>query len=101
MITVKQGDTHTIAWTVQDGSGIPVDLTGATVRVLCRRDSSTPAEVLESTVTDAAAGVISHALTGDLTAWLYRVEIECTQDGVITTAPTDGYDQLKVVADLD
>lgn len=101
MITVKQGDTHAITWTVQDATGAAVNLTGATVRVICRRFSAATSTVLASTASNPTGGVVSHTLTGLLDPGSYQIEIECTQSGVITTAPTGGYDTLVVVADLD
>jgi len=96
MITVKKGDTHAITYTVN------ADLTGATVRLLCKqsgRPDLSPT-VLASTVTDAPGGVVSHTLTGTLAVGLYDIELEITKSGAISTSPTNGYEQLKVLVDL-
>lgn len=99
--TVKRGDTHAITLTVKDSAGLPVDLTGATVRLLASiTNSPDPAEVLPATITDAVNGVVTHTLTGALLAGTYQIEVEATIGGVITTAPTDGYATLIVKADL-
>lgn len=99
--TVKRGDTHAITLTVKDSTGAPVDLTGATVRLLASVNSSgDPATVLPTTISDAVNGVVTHTLTGSLLAGTYSIEVEYTIGGVITTAPTDGYATLVVKADL-
>jgi hypothetical protein len=91
VITVKQGDTHDVVWTVN------ANLTGATVRLLARKDETVE---LDSVVTDAASGEVTHTLTGTLPLGLYEVELEVTLDDVVTTFPNYGYDQLLVVRDL-
>lgn len=93
MTTVKQGDTHNLTLT------IGADLADATVRVLARRGSET-VEELDASVTDEGGGVITHTLTGTLPPGDYRVEVEVTRDGVIQTAPTEGYARLTVLPDL-
>lgn len=95
MITVKQGDTHDITFTVN------ADLTGATVRLLARPIASGVGEVLNSTITNAAGGVVTHSLTGDLLPVRYYVELEITQAGKISTAPSKTYEMLQVVREID
>lgn len=92
--TVKHGDTIPLTLT------IGVDITGATVRVLCRRGSAA-ATVLPSTVTDYATGAIVHELDGTLAIGNYDLEVEITRNGVVQTAPTVGYVRLIVAPDLD
>lgn len=95
MITIKQGDTHPIGWTVN------LDLTGSTVSVKARRDKPEFSTTLSSTVTAVAPGHISHHLDGTLPAGEYQVEIQITLgNGDIVTAPSDSYETLVVLPDL-
>lgn len=94
MLTVKQGDRYPTYWHV------PADLTGSTVRLIARRGAN-PAQVLASTVVNAQGGVVQHVLTGTLTVGTYAVELEITQGANIITAPTDSFENLRVIADLD
>lgn len=96
MITVKQNDTHTIIGKVN------MDLTGCTVRWLARLKKSTAAPILlASTITNAAQGLVAHNLTGTLAVGVYDTEIEVNQGGVLTTFPNEGYEQIRVMDDLD
>jgi hypothetical protein len=102
-ITVKRRDTHTVVFTVTDEDGAAVDITGATVRVLARRRGSATTLTLASSITNAAAGEVSHTLTGTLEIGVYDVEVESTLGGVITTAPNDEdapYFTMNVLEDL-
>lgn len=94
VLTIKTGDRYPTYWTV------PMDLTGTSVRLVARRGSS-PAVTLDSTITDFQGGVVEHVLDGTLTVGLYAVELEITRDEQIITAPTDTYENLRVIADLD
>lgn len=100
-IKVKEGDTHPLVLEVTTAGGTDVDLTGASVRVLIRpRGSSADGTVLAATVTNAAAGELTHNLTGTIAPGAYDLEVEITQGGVITTTPTDGYVTFIVVDDI-
>ena len=100
MSTVKRGDTHDITLTVTS-DGAAVDLTGATVRLLARpAGTSGDPTVLAAVVTDAAAGVITHTLTGGLAIGPWDLEVEAARDGQIVTYPSDGFGRLNVQADL-
>ena len=94
VLTVKTGDRYPTYWTV------PADLTGSTVRLLARRGANPPV-VLVSSIASAQGGVVQHDLDGTLTVGLYAVELEITQGAKIITAPTDTYENLRVIADLD
>lgn len=94
VLTVKSGDMYPTYWHV------PMDLTGATVRLVARRGSN-PAVVLPSSISDAANGVVRHDLDGTLIVGMYAVELEITKAGQIITAPTSTYENLRVIADLD
>ena len=95
VLTVKQGDKYPTTWTV------PMDLTGATVRLLARRKGASGPEVLAATITNAAGGVVQHVLTGTLPTGDYQVELEIERGGEKITAPTDHFENLKVISDLD
>lgn len=102
---IKHGDTHEIYVDVYDKGRQPVNLSGATVRLLCREqgDSSAPAE-LPCQVTNPAAGEITHVLTGtlgrDTETVAYELEVEIDREGKITTAPSRGRIVLYVEPDL-
>jgi hypothetical protein len=101
MITVKQGDTHDITFTVTDADGGGVNLTGATVRLLARPQADATPVVLACSISNAVAGEVTHTLTGTLLPVRYYVELEITKSGKISTAPTDGYETLRVVKQIN
>ncbi len=94
-LVVKQGDRYATFWRVPG-----FDLTDCTVRLIARRGKN-PAIILSSTITDPTKGEVRHVLDGSLEVGLYAVELEITRDVEIITAPTDTYDNLRVIADLD
>jgi len=95
--TVKARDTHAVTWTIN------ADLSAVTgVEAHARLVDSTTPITLAATVTDAAAGEITHNLTGTLAAGRYYLEFELTAlGGKVSTAPTVGYATLIVEADID
>lgn len=93
VLTVKKGDKYATTWTV------PVNLTGASVRLLARRRGF-PVIVLPTTITDPANGVVEHVLDGTLPVGKYQVELEITRGAETVTAPTDSYENLVVISDL-
>lgn len=94
VLTVKAGDRYPTYWTV------PMDLTGTEVRLIARRGSS-PALTLASSITAPTTGTVRHVLDGTLSVGSYAVELEITRGEEIITAPTDSYENLRVIADLD
>jgi hypothetical protein len=94
VLTVKTGDRYPTYWRV------PMDLTGTSVRLIARRGSAL-AITLPSTISDPTGGVVEHVLDGLLIVGMYAVELEITRDDQIITAPTDTYENLRVIADLD
>lgn len=92
-VTVKQGDKYATTWTVY------FDITGATTRLLARRPNA-PYIELAHTVIDPLAGIVEHVLDGTLPVAEYRVELEISRGGQRITAPTDHYENLKVISDL-
>ena len=95
--TVKARDTHAVTWTIN------ADLTSVvTVEAHVRPYGSTTPITLAATVTDAAAGEITHNLTGTLAEGRYYLEFELTAlGGKVSTAPTIGYATLIVESDID
>ena len=100
MLTVKQGDKYDTVWTVREEGGAPLDLTGATVRLIARNRNSGPI-TLAAAVTNAALGQVTHTLTGTLLVGTYKVEAEVTRGSEVRTAPTKTYENLQVITDLD
>jgi hypothetical protein len=98
--TVKRGDTVTMTLTVKDSAGVAINLTGATVKVLAKNTATSEVSTLSSTISDAPNGKVQHVFTGSLAEGTYNVEVEVTDDGVIATAPGDGYGTLIVKPDL-
>jgi hypothetical protein len=91
---VKSGDQYPTTWHV------PLNLTGSTVRLVAKKPGF-PAVVLPTTIVDAANGVVEHVLTGTLAVGNYLVEMEVTNGATVVTAPTDSYENLIVIPDLD
>lgn len=83
----------------------PIDLTGTTVSFIMRHPSSSAPKVkTAATIVDGEAGEVSYAWAdGDLdTLGTFRCEWEITYpDGRTLTVPSSGYDQIRVLADLD
>jgi len=95
MITVKRTDTHDTTWTV------PIDLTGATVRLVAEYRATGATVPLASVITDAPNGIVTHTLTGTLALGVYDVELEVTMaNGQEITFPAEGYETLCVARDL-
>lgn len=96
---VWQNDRHEISWGVTSG-GAPVDLTGATVRLVARpgKAPQTPVDLPCS----VANGVVTHTLTGDLPVDYYDVVVEATRAGQTVTYPdaATGPERLVVRADV-
>lgn len=95
MLTVKFGDKYPTYWTVD------ADLTGTTVRLLARRRANPAIELACSIVNPATAGEVEHMLDGTLPIGTYAVELEITKGLDVITAPTDRYENLRVIASLD
>ena len=99
MSKVKHGDTHAVTFTVRDARNRLVDLTGATVRLLARASDSGVTQVLPASL-GPTKGTVVHQLSGTLPVDTYRIEVEITSDGVVTTAPSVGFAILDVMPDL-
>lgn len=99
-LNVKHGDTHDVFLVVADAkTKVPVDISGSTVRLNVRKGTENPITLI-AVVEDGPLGRIKHTLTGTLAVGTYKMEVELTKSGVITTAPTIGTDTLTVAADI-
>lgn len=100
MIKVKQGDRKTVYYGVLDAdTGLPVDLTGATVTMTARLLGK-PAFSLPIEVTDAAEGMLSLTLDGTLMRGSYMTVVHLSRGDEYVTIPTDGMDCLEVEATI-
>ena len=102
--TIKRGDTRQIIKAVLGNDGVPVNLTGATVRFLMSR-YQTGALVINRAahIEDATGGKIWFVwLAGDTnTAGLYQAEFEVTfPDGKVETYPNADYIYVNIIPDL-
>ena len=102
---IQQHDTSPqLVGTLKDASDNAIDLTGATVKFLMRRISSTTAKVdASATVIDEDAGRVKYVWqTGDTdTAGTFQGEFEVTYtSGEIETFPNDGYIGIEVLDDI-
>lgn len=98
-VTVKQGDTAKLTLYVEDENGDPVDLTGASCVVRARRQGDGVVSTWASTVPAPLTGAVVATLPL-LDPVRYYVEVEVTKGGVISTAPSDGYETVRVVAQI-
>lgn len=107
--TIKRGDTRPLLdATLSDDDG-PVDLTGATVRLVVRRATPRCGEVgalllkRECEIIDAAAGKVRYAWQPDDTATVgsYAAEFEVAfVGGGLWTFPSAGYVAIIITPDL-
>lgn len=105
---IKQNDTWPAIGEVDpvvlEANGVPIPLTGATVKFLARKVDD-PATIIEGAcdLVSAIDGTVMYqwavgdtAIAGD-----YQFEFQITfGDGRVGTAPTDGYKLLKIVDDI-
>ncbi len=104
-ITIKQHDTWPpLKATLSDSVG-PVNLTGATVKVILKDNNLiSPTTIIGNcTLVDAANGKVAYTWTAPDTANVntFNGEFEVTWgDSTITTFPNVGYFTLAMVADL-
>src|SRR5688500_13812123 len=104
IFTIKQHDTHPPldAVLTMGAPPTPVDLTGATVKLLLKTATGT-ATVGACTIVSAAAGSVRYQWVAGDTASVetFSGEFEVTWgDGKITTFPNDGYFTVVVKPDL-
>lgn len=96
MTVVKRGDKLPVTLTVNH------DLTGATTRLIVRHLAQNgDKEELAHQVTDPSTGEVTCALDGTWALGRHYLELEITQNGEIRTAPSSGYESIRIVPDLD
>ncbi|HEU5032683.1 MAG TPA: BppU family phage baseplate upper protein [Spirillospora sp.] len=109
-IEFKRGDTApalSATLYADDAGATPLDLTGATVKLIMATTASEPGNPKVNAacqLVDAAAGQVSYSwLPTDVdTAAKYQAEFEVTwADGTIQTFPRDGYLTITLLEDLD
>jgi len=100
--TVTGDNVSVIEASLKDGNGNAVNLTGATVILLYReQSSSTSPTSVACTVTDATAGVVQARPTFS-TAGFYVAEFEVTfTGGSVQTFPTASPFKIIVRSDLN
>lgn len=104
-LSIKRGDTvPALMIRLADGAGDPVNLTGATVRVIGWRDGEVVINDAEPSKSTTEAGtIVTHEWTAEETAVLGRIyaEVEVTYDDAsVQTFPADGFLTIEVVPDL-
>lgn len=102
---IKQNDTQPALQVVlEDGSGNPINLDGASVRFLMRAIGGTTAKVNASaTVVSAVSGVVRYSWSAADTDTVgnYQAEFEVTySDNSIETFPNDGYLRIEITDDI-
>ena len=103
--TLKQRDTWPPLDAVlsHDTPAVPIDLTGATVRLILKTGAGTVAVDETCDILDAEAGAVRYQWDPADTATVatYQGEFEITfSDGRIATVPNDSFFEVKIVADL-
>lgn len=103
--TIKRGDNVPILEaTLSDQDG-PINLTGATVKLIMKGKGTASGTTISGTcvIVSAAAGTVSYSwLTGNTdVVGSYDLEFQITYSGGgIETVPNDGYKSVEIVADL-
>lgn len=103
-LTIKQHDSgRPVVDTLSDADG-PINLTGATVKMLAR-NSDTGVVVINAaaTITNATAGAVSYALTAADLAAAAVLQFEwqiAYADGSIFTVPSNGYHYISILGDV-
>lgn len=101
---IKQHDTYpALTATLSDIVG-PINLTGATVKVILKTAGVTPTTITGAcTITNATAGAVSYLWVAADTASVntFQGEFEITfANGRISTVPNDSYFSVDIKADL-
>lgn len=102
--TLKQHDTWPpIEATLSDQHG-PLDLTGATVKLILKTAGGSPTTVIGAcTLVSPSSGIVEYVwVVGDTaTVNTYQGEFEITwPDSTVSTVPNDSYFAVAVIADL-
>lgn len=102
IVEVKRGDKVPTYWqaVIKPGSQ-PVDLTGATTRLLAQNARFGGATMeLEHSVVDPLLGAVMHVTDGTLPVGDYNIELEISVGSDLKTAPTCNFGILRICRDL-
>jgi hypothetical protein len=102
-MVIKQGEAKTITFTVKDGQGTGVDLSGAALLLGVKKDKSEADYTFakpdaEFDKSQAAMGVVSVNLTAgdtDQPEATYIGELRCSWDGPVIKKSDDFFVQIK------
>lgn len=97
----KTGDTGPVIATLRDSEGTPVNLTGATVRVLVSRQGGGITIDEPAALPDAVNGDVRYDRDGTLPAGRYALEFEVTYSSeIVETFPSDTSVDVTVLPDI-
>ena len=102
---IKKNDTSPkMLATLQDASGVAVNLTGASVRFHLRTlDGLSTVVDAAATIVTAASGIVRYTwgAPDTATAGSYQAEFEVTYaDASVETFPNDGYISVEILDDI-
>lgn len=101
-VTVKRGDTAEVFTGTLTWGTVPVDLTGASVKFLLKKDAAKYSYA--ATITSPSAGTVSYAAASGMPSELgdYQQEWEVTfPGGLVQTFPKDDHNVLRIIPDLN
>ncbi len=101
--TIKRGDTGQVFSATLTRDGLPFNLTGYTVWFIMRNIDSEAVIKRLATVVDAVAGDVEYSpeLSDIAEVGVFQVEWEAEKAGWVLTFPSDSYEKLRIIADLD
>jgi hypothetical protein len=94
-IHVKAGEIRDISWTLN------AELGGTTVELHARHYVDGEADDLIVLDSSVEGSVVTHHLDGTLAEGLWLIEVEITNGGDVSKAPTQGYERLIVHPSLE
>lgn len=104
-VTIKQHDTARMLEDVLKLNGVPIDLTGATVRLALRNslDASSSLKPDASIVAPATDGKVRFSFDTDMVStpgtFFFEWEVQFL-NGDILTVPDDSFHTLQILADI-
>lgn len=103
--TIKRGDTFPFLRAVLSDANGPVDLTGATVKVILKTPGLSGTVVVNDvcTITNAANGIVEYEWDPADTATVNTLDAEWQvtwADAEVTTFPNEGFKSVAITQDL-